>query len=313
MRLRLWGLLALAALGFGLAPCPALAAEANGHTAAKAAIAKNAEAFVKAFHQGDAKAVAAFWTKDGDFTDQTGRRFKGRKAIEKGLGELFANRKGLRLRVESLSLRFITPDVAIEDGTTEVFDLEGGPPTRANYTMVHVKQGRHWRISSVRNSPFTAPSNYRHLSGLEWAIGDWAGEDEHGDGEKLSLAWTDNHNFIVGSFSTTARNVAVTKARQWIGWDPTAKRVRSWIFDATGGFGEGSWTAGSKKWTIKTSLTLQDGKKATATVTLARVDADTITLQAKDRSVDGEKRPDTKEIKLKRVKRNGPNSLDQGE
>ena len=87
-----------------------------------------------------------------------------------------------------------------------------------------------------------------------------------------------------------------------IGWDPVAKRVRSWIFDTTGGFGEGSWTKDGKKWTIKTSSTLQDGKKATATFIFAPVDADTITLQSQDRTMDGEKLPDTKEVKMKRVK-----------
>jgi len=38
-------------------------------------ITKTAEAFVEAFHKGDAKAVAAFWTPDGDFVDENSRVF----------------------------------------------------------------------------------------------------------------------------------------------------------------------------------------------------------------------------------------------
>ena len=44
-----------------------------------AAINKTAEAFVEAFHKGDAKALAAFWTPDGDYVDENGRVLKGRR------------------------------------------------------------------------------------------------------------------------------------------------------------------------------------------------------------------------------------------
>ena len=48
-----------------------------------AAIASTAEAFVGAFDKGDAQAVAAFWTPDGDYIDQTGRLSKGREAMKR--------------------------------------------------------------------------------------------------------------------------------------------------------------------------------------------------------------------------------------
>jgi hypothetical protein len=165
-----------------------------------------------------------------------------------------------------------------------------------------VKKDRHWLLNSVRNTPYLPPSNYEHLSELQWAIGEWSGEAEKGEVERLSFAWSENQNFIVGTFSTTARDVSVGSATQWIGWDPLAKRVRSWIFDDSGAFGEGSWSENGKKWVIKTTSTLRDGKKATATFVVAPVDADTITLLSRDRTVDGERLPDTKEVTLKRVK-----------
>src|SRR5262245_45312140 len=58
------------------------------------ALVKQAEAFVAAFHKGDAKAVAAFWMPDGDYTDQTGKQMKGRAAIEKAFKAFFAENKG---------------------------------------------------------------------------------------------------------------------------------------------------------------------------------------------------------------------------
>src|SRR5262249_19458718 len=211
------------------------------------------------------KALAAFFTMDADHTDQTGRTLKGRDAIERAFTSLFSENKGLKLSVESESLRFVTPDVAIEDGTTALIPADGGPPSRTRYTIVHVKKDGQWFLSRVRNAPFTPPSNAEHLSGLEWAIGDWAGETGSGERERLSFAWGENQSFVIGAFSTTARNVSVGSAKQWIGWDPLAKRVRSWIFDTTGAFGEGSWTADGKKWVITTTMVLPDGKKAAAT------------------------------------------------
>jgi len=302
MRLRYLWILMLPALGIALTILPGHAGEPKGNAKDKEAIAKCAEAFLDAFHKGDAKALAAFWTPNGEFIDQTGKHIKGRKALEKSFAALFAENKGLKVRIDSHSLKFVAPNVAIEDGTTEVFAPDGRPPTKANYAMVHVKEDGAWLIARLRNSPYIPPSNYQHLRGLEWAIGDWTGKTETGEMEHLSLAWAEGRNFIVAKFSTTAKDVPVGSAKQLIGWDPVAKKVRSWIFDATGGFGEGAWSGGGKKWTVKISNTLQDGKKAAVTITLASLDGDTIALQAKDRSVDDIKLPDTKVVKLKRTK-----------
>src|SRR4051794_7823950 len=108
-----------AALALGLAARPASADQPRGNAEAKAGIRKLAEAFVEAFHSGDARAVAACWAPDGTYTDQAGRELKGREAIEKAFAELFAEHKGLKVRVEGASLQMVTPEVAIEKGTTE--------------------------------------------------------------------------------------------------------------------------------------------------------------------------------------------------
>jgi len=302
MRLRLLCLLALSALALSFSGWRGLAQQPDGNAKDKAAIQKIGAAFVEAFHKGDAKAVAAFWAPDGDFIDMTGMELKGRAAIEKALAAMFAENKGMKVRVEGFSLRFVTPDVAIEDGTMEVIPADGGAPSKARFTNVHVKKDGAWVLGSVRESAFVPPGNFRHLRGLDWAIGDWAGLADHGGTERLSFAWADNQNFIKAKFSTTVKDVPVGSATVRIGWDPEGKRIRSWIFDESGGFGEGSWTQDGKKWVAKTSHVLQDGTKMMATYILTSVDADTITLQAKDRSEGGNKLPDTKEVKLKRVK-----------
>ena len=302
MRSQLVAIFALSALLGPLVPEQGTAQQPKGDPKDMAALAKQAEAFIAAFQKGDAKTVAAFWTPDGEYCDLTGRQLQGRAAIEKAFRGFFAENKGLKLRIDSETLRFVTADVAIEEGVTSVMSSDGSPPSRARYTIVHVKKDGQWYLDCVRDTPFVAPTNYEHLRGLEWAIGDWLGTSETGDVERLSFSWTDGQTFMVSNFTTTAKNVIVGGATVWTGWDPVAKNVRSWLFDSTGGFGDGVWTHDGKKLSLKTSMVLQDGKKAGATYVLTPVDGETLTLQARERSLDGKSLPDTKEVKLKRAK-----------
>ncbi len=300
MRARVLWFVALASLGAFASGAPA--DQSNGNAEDKAAIQKNGVAFVEAFHKGDAKAVAAFWLPDGEYTDQTGKRLKGREAIEKAFEQFFAENKGLKARIESHSLRFVTPDVAIEKGVSEVLSPDGAPPTRARYTNVHVKKDGQWLLSSVEDAAYTPPNNEEHMRELAWALGDWTSDPSKAEVELLSVDFADTHNFIVAKHTTMAREVAVAGATQWIGWDPTAKNLRSWIFDADGGYGEGSWSKDGAKWVIRKTATLRDGKKEAVTLVIGRVDPDTLTLQMKDHTADGQAIADTPEIKLTRVK-----------
>jgi uncharacterized protein (TIGR02246 family) len=297
MKRRLFVLLAAAAAGPAAAQPPK-----DRNPEAEAAIQKNAEAFVEAFGKGDAKAVAAIWAADGEYSPPAGPPLRGREAIEKAFRGLFEANKGLKARVESDALRFLTPEVAVEDGTTLVLRPDGAPPSRARYTIVHVKKDGRWMLGSVREAPFVPPGNYEHLRGLEWAVGDWAADDGNGTGERLTLSWTDNQNFLVGSFAAAVKGVTVGRATHWVGWDPRDKRVRSWVFDATGGFGDGAWAKDGDGWVVKTTSVLQDGKPATATFVIGPGEGGTLTLQLKDRTVDGKPVPDGKPVTLKRVK-----------
>src|SRR4029077_7619432 len=123
-------------------------------------IDKKTEAFIEAFQKGDAKAVAAFWTMDSDYTDQTGHTLKGRDAIEGAFKKQFAATKGAKLRITATSLRFLKDDIAIEDGTTELVYGNDAPPTTARYTAIHVKQDGNWYLASVREAVYVAPSNH---------------------------------------------------------------------------------------------------------------------------------------------------------
>jgi uncharacterized protein (TIGR02246 family) len=265
-----------------------------------------AQEFIAAFNKGDAKAVAGFWTPDGDYVDQVGRQYKGRAELEQLYQKVFAERKGAKLTITVTSARMVGTDVALEDGITEVTPADGGPPTAARFAAVLVKKDGVWYFESVRDSVARPPSNVEHFEDLEWLIGDWKGEAEKGESATASYSWAENQNFIVSSFATTLNGTPVVGGTQWIGWDAVDKQVRSWSFYSGGGFGEAIWTKDGTKWTLKTTARSADGKKISATNILTKVDADTTTWQLTGLAVDGKSIPDAAPVKLKRVKPNRP-------
>lgn len=268
----------------------------------RAEITKTAEGFVAAFQKGDANAVAACWTPDGDYMDLNGRLLKGREAIAADFAELFAENKGLTVRIEVLSVQFPTPDTAIEDGVTSVMAPTGGLPNRAHYTNTFVKRDGKWLLSSVRESPYVPPSNYEHLRPLEWAIGEWSEDVKEGHAGRVVFEWAMEQNFIIATREVAVDDALLFNGTERIGWDPAAKLIRSWSFEADGGFGEGTWAKDGKSgWTVRTSAVLRTGSLITATNVVTRVDADTITWQAKDRRLDGNALTDTPVITMKRV------------
>jgi uncharacterized protein (TIGR02246 family) len=291
------------AMGYGTSP--ARAAESDPQ---EAAITKTAEAFVDAFQKGDAKAVAASWAEDGDYVDLNGRHLQGRPAIENAFKDFFTENKGLKLRIEVNSVRFVAPDVAIEDGTTSVIPPDGTPPSQARYTNVHVKRDGQWLLQSVREAPYTPPGNYEHLRGLEWAIGEWVDEGNGPEVGRVTFEWSPESNFVISTQAVTVRDTLVSRATEWIGWDPATSQVRSWTFAADGGIGEGVWSNEGDQWIIKTNAILPDGKKLVATNIVTRNGPDAITWQSKDRTLDGDALPDVPETKMKRVPLTTPNS-----
>ena len=259
-------------------------------------------AFIAAFNKGDARAVAAFWAPDATYVDQAGREHKGREAIQQLYEKVFAARKGAKLAIHVTAAKQLTPDVVLEDGVTEVTPAEGGPATAARFSAVLVKKDGEWYVQSIHDAVFHPPSNHEHLEGLEWLIGEWAGEAEKGESARASYEWAENQNFIVSSFATTLNGEPVLGGTQWIGWDAVDKRIRSWSFYSRGGFGEATWTKEGSSWSLKTTARTADGKKASATNIMTRTDDDHMTWQMTKLTVGGESLPDPKPVKMKRVK-----------
>jgi len=263
---------------------------------------KRAQEFIAAFNKGDAKAVAAFWTPDGTYTDMAGREYKGQAAIQKLYASVFPAQKGAKLTVYVTAHKELSPDIAIEEGVTEVTPADGAAGSTAHFSAVLVKKDGEWYFESVRESPARPPSNVAHFDDLEWLIGDWTGEADKGESGTASFAWAENQNFIVSHFATTLNGEPVVGGTQWIAWDAVDKQIRSWSFYSGGGFGEAVWTKDDNKWSLQTTARTAAGKKVSATNVLTKTDDDHVTWQMTKLTVDGQALPDPSPLKMKRVR-----------
>ncbi len=132
-------------------------------------------------------------------------------------------------------------------------------------------------------------------------MGDWASETSKA-GISLSTVcdWTANQAFLIRKFKVEGKGAILHGGTEIIGWDPRDNRIRSWVFDADGSFGENVWVRDGDRWLIKYAGRLADGGEASATHVITRVDAQTATLQSRDRVVNGERQPDVPEVTIKR-------------
>ncbi|NQT37501.1 MAG: SgcJ/EcaC family oxidoreductase, partial [Planctomycetes bacterium] len=233
------------------------------HAGDEAAIRQAVASYVAAFNRGDAEAVARHWSDQGVYTNSSGQQFQGREAIEKEFTGYFSESTGQIVEVGHPTIRFMAPNVAVEEGRARV-SRRGEPPAETGYVAIHVKQAGTWKLDSVRETVAPPePSHYGRLKGLEWMIGRWVDRDEDSTVETV-CQWTKNKNFITRSFTVSIKDRIDIEGTQVIGWDPAAGAVRSWMFDSEGGFGEARWSREGNRWVIKASRTLKDGEKASA-------------------------------------------------
>ena len=116
---------------------------------------------VTAWNAGDAIAFSKSFGENGSFTNIRGTVFYGHKAFEDRHREIFTGFfKGSKLAMSITRIRFVRPDVAIVDLSTELSNLSGAPPgVRPNAAgriltrlqQVFVKDNGVWRVESYHN------------------------------------------------------------------------------------------------------------------------------------------------------------------
>lgn len=287
-------LLGVVALAFGQDTKPAAPDEKP--------IREVAARFAEAFNKRDAAALAALFAADARVIDPDGAAIEGRDAIRDRFVIALEANPDLKVDFTADNIRFLTPDVAVEEGHA-VAKSSSGETFTGLHTVVYVKRGGAWEIMLVRDQEGSDPESdtpHAHLQELAWMVGDWV--DEGDDSVvRTSCAWSEDGNYLVRSFTEHVRGEKASSGTQRIGWDPQREQIRSWVFDADGGFSEGLWTrAAENRWVIKATGTTADGDTATATNVIIREHPDTMTWQSVDRTLAGVALPDIEQIIIAR-------------
>lgn len=251
----------------------------------EAAIRAAARGYQEALARGDGEALARLWTADGDIVDDEGRTLNGREAVGQ-IQPAPADAPPPAIQLNETSLRFITADVALEDGTVEVRHPGAAAPLAGWFSATWVRMGDGWKIAGLRESRITSPADSPRLDDLSWMVGDWQVVEEHPDRPEaaadaqapaaaqqsarppitVSVRWDANRAFLIremriGGDDGGAPAMQIT---QRIGWDPLSRQIVSWVFGSDGSHGEATWSRQDESWVARTMAVLPDGTQTSA-------------------------------------------------
>src|SRR5262245_33472819 len=248
-------------------------------------------AFVEQCNAHKADAVTALFAPDARMVFADGTEVNGREEIKRSFEEAFKENPKCAVSVVVDLIRFLTPDVAVEEGSTTMLPDGETLISRARYTVLHLKKDGRWQMQSVRVVEDESLSAYGELAPLEWLVGEWIDEGREED-VHATFRWDENKSFLLEEFQVVRQGEVVLKGSQRLGWDPQTKQIRSWTFDSAGGFGEGIWTRVGEDWICKARGVRPDGMSASATRRLTRAAQDRVIWTSTDRILGDEELPD---------------------
>ena len=279
---------------------PSIQPVSEKQSADEIAIRLTDESFVKAYGKANAKAVAAHFTADAEYVDELGNVSQGREAIEESLRDFFAEHPACKLEMNIGTIRFISPGVAVEDGTTTITHQENSATIESPYTTVHVKTNGKWLAASVRDhAPKNRKQHRTQLQQLGWLVGDWVDE---GDDSIVHFACesVDNGNFLLRKFSIQVAGREAMSGTQRIGFDPMTGKLRAWIFDSEGAYSDGLWHRDGDNWVLKSIGVTADGQTASSTSIYSFVNEHTMTWQSVHHEIGGVQQPDSEVVTIVR-------------
>ncbi len=241
----------------------AIATSADGQSTDRAqdeqAIRAAAKDYLDALHRGDAQALAMFWTADGDVVDEMGQSRPASELLAQ-LTPRGADPQGPPIEMQETKIRFLSDDVAIEDGLSEESDSEGRTAARGRFSAIWVKKDGRWRMASLREARIVPDERPAGLADLAWLLGKWTAKN----GETtldVSVSWNVSETFLLRNLKVTRGGKVIYHGSQRIGWDPLTHELKAWNFDSDGGYGEGTWTRNGKSWVVRTTAVLPDGRQ----------------------------------------------------
>jgi uncharacterized protein (TIGR02246 family) len=262
------------------------------------AIAQRGREFREAFAKGDAKAIAAMYTEQGEYYDDaTGEAFRGRTEIAKAYADLFKEQPGRKIVVESKSLRFLGGDTAIQEGLVRLEPVGSEMPISTRFSCVLVREDGQWKLALEREWGVHEDK----LEDLAWLIGEWTAQTKERE-LRMNFRWNDKKTLIVNKFTVKEAGKDSHSGTQRIGVDPESGQIRSWMVDHQGGRGQSVWVRDGKSWLLDSVGTLANGTETTSVNIISRVNENAFTWRSVDRRIGDDELAPTDPIKVTRVK-----------
>lgn len=289
-----WALTVLVLTGTFMACNPQQSDERAGE------IKERTAAYVTAYNNQDAEALASFWADDASYVSpREGVELQGSNAIVEQFIGLFNEEGKSQLAIKIGSIEFPDANTAIERGRATV-TKEGEEAMELAYKVKYTLHDGTWLISRVSEMEVYPPgSNHEELKALDWLVGSWINKGEDAE-VRSAFVWDKTKNFLTHSFELKILGEDELHGREIIAWDPAQGIIRSWLFDSEGGFGEGVWRNEGERLIVETAHTLPDGRKASAINTYTKVDSNSFSWESTGREVDGELMPDIDPVTVRR-------------
>lgn len=273
--------------------------QADDPLSAEEEITANVVSYIAAFNDADPDRLAEHWAQNAEYLCRTtGVKVVGRDAIRRHFAEHCELGKHPQLSVEIESIRFVKPDVAVEEGIASITQ-PGQEPELLAYTAIHIKEENSWKLDSVHESIVAdqlstesqVSAARQKLEPLAWLVGRWV-DDAEGSTVETVGRWSKNERFLIRSFQVHVSDVIQLDGTEVIGWDPAQQCIRGWVFDSDGGFAEEKWTQEGDHWFVRATGVLPDGGKSSSLRTIRRTEEDKYESRSICRTLDGEVLPD---------------------
>ena len=196
-----------------------------------------------------------------------------------------------------MTVRFVAPDVAIEEGECNSPPVNGGTAAKDRYTAMWVRHGGHWKLDNVRELSLESVPNQAQLASLNIFVGEWSGEVNK-IAIHVSAKWDANKKFLRREITISSGKASLVGI-QTIGWDPLSRQIRSWMFSDDGSYSEGVWSMEGNLWMELSTRVLPNGSISQVTKVDKFPDKNTMMWKWIDGSIDGEPIDDF-EVVLKR-------------
>src|SRR5262249_31552576 len=227
----------------------------------------------------------------------TGEAFRGRAEVEKAYANIFKNRQGRKIFVQSKSLRFLGLDTAIQEGLVRLEPVASELPLFTPYNCVLAP--RNGQLKVALEPEWGAGED--KLEDLAWLIGEWTVQTKDRD-LRMNFRWNDKKTLIVNKFTVKEAGTDSHSGTQRIGVDPESGQIRSWMVDQQGGRGQSLWVRDGKSWLLDSVGTLANGAETKSVNVISRINEDAFTWRSVDRRIGDEELPPTDLIKVVRVK-----------